>query len=203
MTREYQLNVNNFSGVQSAPYGVAGEECAHFSLLGNRLKLMKEQGVEAKRKAGKFKMIASETDEPRRIYLVQHNFFLLIISMTIHTPCSWFGSPALKDNPHDQCPLKFMAENLQATGFADQAQQESLQREARPSTSSTDSKAIFHNIYTYPWDQDSEFQSGLTSIRGGNTNQHSLKGTTEHDIDLLLQAQCFYFARYEIVPEGH
>lgn len=69
----------------------------------------------------------------------------------------------------------------------------------QPGTRQTDPETIFSNIYDYPWDEDSEFQSGLSSILGSKEEPPSggsTGGPTYHDRDLLLQAQCFYFTRY-------
>lgn len=60
----------------------------------------------------------------------------------------------------------------------------------------TDLETIFSNVYSYPWAQDSDFQSGLSAIFG-NTEQLASEDSIYHDIGLMLQAQCFYFARYE------
>ena len=57
-----------------------------------------------------------------------------------------------------------------------------------------DLEAVFSNIYNYPWNQDSEFRSGLASILGSNQGLDPDR-PVYHDTDLLLQAQCFYFAR--------
>ncbi|OQN98308.1 hypothetical protein B0A48_15587 [Cryoendolithus antarcticus] len=47
---------------------------------------------------------------------------------------------------------------------------------------------IFRRISEYPWDADTEFQSGLSSILGSTSDP----ARTEH---LTARAQCFYFAR--------
>jgi hypothetical protein len=64
--------------------------------------------------------------------------------------------------------------------------------------SSPDPETVFRALSTYPWEQDVEFQDGLSSIAGHADPSTS---TGEVDQDLLLQAQCFYFARYEV--PGH
>nr|OQO18586.1 hypothetical protein B0A51_17007 [Rachicladosporium sp. CCFEE 5018] len=47
---------------------------------------------------------------------------------------------------------------------------------------------MFRQISAYPWDADTEFQSGLSSILGSTSDP----ARTEH---LTARAQCFYFAR--------
>ena len=59
-----------------------------------------------------------------------------------------------------------------------------------------DSTITFSQLSTYPFDTDTEFQSGLATILG-----HPGMSATPEEIsqshDLILQAQCFYFARYD------
>ncbi|KAK6435059.1 hypothetical protein LTR95_008757 [Oleoguttula sp. CCFEE 5521] len=47
---------------------------------------------------------------------------------------------------------------------------------------------LFRQISAYPWDADTEFQSGLSSILGSTSDP----ARNEH---LTARAQCFYFAR--------
>lgn len=50
-------------------------------------------------------------------------------------------------------------------------------------------EAAFQQLDGYPWDSDSEFQSGLLAILGSDPapDQAEL---------LTLRARCFYFSRY-------
>lgn len=50
------------------------------------------------------------------------------------------------------------------------------------------SSYLFNQLDNYPWDEDQEFQGGLTSITGSTEDQAQL----EH---LTLRAKCFYYAR--------
>lgn len=81
-----------------------------------------------------------------------------------------------------------------------------------PSTST-----LYNSILQYPWDQDPDFQSGLTAIMNSNNNNKTSPPGDGHDHDtnpktpqtknlnpdidtdrnndLVIQAQCFYFAR--------
>jgi Family of unknown function (DUF5572) len=93
-----------------------------------------------------------------------------------------------------------MAGIVQAPDPENETPQASSSQPAQPDAFRTDLETTFRNIYTYAWDQDSDFQSGLSSIRG-HTCQASSDGLIGHDLDLLLQAQCFYFARYGISIE--
>jgi len=54
--------------------------------------------------------------------------------------------------------------------------------------SSLDPSYLFHQLDSYPWDDDQEFQGGLRSITGSTEDQAQL----EH---LTLRAKCFYYAR--------
>jgi hypothetical protein len=58
----------------------------------------------------------------------------------------------------------------------------------------TVNEVIFHNLSTYPFEQDAEFQSGLSSILGHPATRASAE-EAEQNADLVLKAQCFYFAR--------
>lgn len=70
---------------------------------------------------------------------------------------------------------------------------------SQDSTSRSDAETIFNNIYTYPWSQDGEFQSGLSSILG-NLERLVSRDMTYEEADILLQAKCFYFARQDKTP---
>lgn len=67
--------------------------------------------------------------------------------------------------------------------------------EAGMSHSQVDLEAMFSQIYLYPWDQDPEFQSGLSSIFG-NAESSTFGPSSRPDSHLLIQAQCFYYARF-------
>lgn len=54
---------------------------------------------------------------------------------------------------------------------------------------------IFHNLSTYPFHTDDEFQSGLAAILGHPETAASAEEVEQH-ADLVLKAKCFYFARY-------
>ena len=59
-------------------------------------------------------------------------------------------------------------------------------------------EAIFQQLESYPWNSDTEFQSGLQAILGPNP-------TPEHAQQLELRARCFYFSRYatsNVLREG-
>lgn len=53
---------------------------------------------------------------------------------------------------------------------------------------SLDSTALFHQLDSYPWDDDQEFQGGLNAILGSVQDPSRV----EH---LTLRAKCYYFAR--------
>jgi len=48
---------------------------------------------------------------------------------------------------------------------------------------------VYEALDSYSWDDDVEFQSGLSAILGSNS-------TPEQAAELTLRARCFYFARY-------
>ena len=74
---------------------------------------------------------------------------------------------------------------------------------SQPSTTPKDRDAIFSEIYHYPWAQDSDFQTGFSSI-AGDTGRDTPDSPVYHEPDLLLQAQCFYYARFEATqPQKH
>lgn len=47
---------------------------------------------------------------------------------------------------------------------------------------------VFEKLETYNWDDDVEFQSGLSAILGTNS-------TPEQAVELTLRARCFYYSR--------
>jgi hypothetical protein len=47
---------------------------------------------------------------------------------------------------------------------------------------------IYESLERYNWDDDVEFQSGLSAILGSNS-------TPEQATELALRARCFYYAR--------
>lgn len=51
---------------------------------------------------------------------------------------------------------------------------------------------VYEALENYNWDDDVEFQSGLSAILGSNS-------TPEQAAELTLRARCFYYARY-IMP---
>lgn len=51
-------------------------------------------------------------------------------------------------------------------------------------------------LENYNWDDDVEFQSGLSAILGSNS-------TPEQATELTLRARCFYYARYVNVHGYH
>jgi hypothetical protein len=67
-------------------------------------------------------------------------------------------------------------------------------RSSQPDAVPPDPSTIFNNIYNYPWEQDIEFQSGLSAILKNN-GEPAPEGETHQEVDLMLQAQCFYFSR--------
>jgi len=69
-----------------------------------------------------------------------------------------------------------------------------------PQTPTSD--AVFHAISTYPFSTDADFQTGLASILGpSSTATVATDSETVRRSDTILQAQCFYFARYETSSE--
>lgn len=58
-----------------------------------------------------------------------------------------------------------------------------------PSGQQYSDEAIFQQLESYPWDSDTEFQSGLQAILGPNPSP-------EQAHQLELRARCFYFSRY-------
>ena len=63
------------------------------------------------------------------------------------------------------------------------------QENSAPSAQQYSHEAIFRQLESYPWDSDTEFQSGLQAILGPNP-------TPEQAQQLELRARCFYFSRY-------
>jgi hypothetical protein len=51
---------------------------------------------------------------------------------------------------------------------------------------------VYETLETYDWDNDVEFQAGLSAILGTNS-------TPEQAAELTLRARCFYYSRYVIV----
>jgi len=47
---------------------------------------------------------------------------------------------------------------------------------------------VYADLECYGWDNDAEFQSGLSAILGSNS-------TPEQAAELALRARCFYYAR--------
>jgi hypothetical protein len=64
-----------------------------------------------------------------------------------------------------------------------------------PPTSDPANGLVFHHLSTYPFDQDAEFQSGLSAILGHPDTRASAE-EAQQNADLVLEAQCFFFARY-------
>lgn len=64
----------------------------------------------------------------------------------------------------------------------------STQTTPLPPPSQIQNNEIFHQLDTYPWDTDAEFQSGLQAILGPDPSPYQ----AEH---LTLRARCFYFSR--------
>jgi hypothetical protein len=48
---------------------------------------------------------------------------------------------------------------------------------------------VYEILETYDWDNDVEFQAGLSAILGSNS-------TPEQAAELTLRARCFYYSRY-------
>ncbi|KAK0122365.1 hypothetical protein ONS95_010606 [Cadophora gregata] len=59
--------------------------------------------------------------------------------------------------------------------------------------SAVDDTNIYEHLENYPWDNDKEFQGGLTAILGPNPSPSQLE-------DLTLRAQCFYLSRKKSIP---
>ncbi|KEF54674.1 uncharacterized protein A1O9_09116 [Exophiala aquamarina CBS 119918] len=53
---------------------------------------------------------------------------------------------------------------------------------------------IYHGLSTYPFAQDPEYQSGLATILG-HPERAASPQEIEQEVELVLQVQCFYFAR--------
>lgn len=51
------------------------------------------------------------------------------------------------------------------------------------------SNDVFEALERYDWDEDVEFQAGLSAILGSNSSP-------EQATELALRARCFYFARF-------
>lgn len=51
---------------------------------------------------------------------------------------------------------------------------------------------IYEALENYDWDNDVEFQSGLSAILGSNS-------TPEQAAELTLRARCFYYTRCALV----
>lgn len=66
----------------------------------------------------------------------------------------------------------------------------SAQEEVAPTQ---DAAAVYEQIEQYPWDTDSEFQSGLAAILGPDPSP-------EQEAKLSTRARCFYFSRYNPYP---
>jgi hypothetical protein len=52
---------------------------------------------------------------------------------------------------------------------------------------------VYEALERYSWDDDVEFQSGLSAILGSNS-------TPEQAAELALRARCFYYARCVLRP---
>ncbi|KAF2755199.1 hypothetical protein EJ05DRAFT_488727 [Pseudovirgaria hyperparasitica] len=52
---------------------------------------------------------------------------------------------------------------------------------------------MFSRVEQYPWDEDEEFQGGLTAILGSSSSP-------EQAAELTLRARCFYFSRKFSIP---
>lgn len=57
-----------------------------------------------------------------------------------------------------------------------------------PAATELDSTILFHQLDSYPWDEDQEFQGGLRAILGSVSDP----GQVSH---LTLRARCYYYAR--------
>ena len=55
-------------------------------------------------------------------------------------------------------------------------------------TAPDDLNDVYASLENYNWDDDAEFQSGLSAILGSNSSP-------EQASELALRARCFYYAR--------
>jgi len=55
---------------------------------------------------------------------------------------------------------------------------------------------VYEALERYNWDDDVEFQSGLSAILGSNS-------TPEQAAELALRARCFYYARYARISHSY
>ena len=55
-------------------------------------------------------------------------------------------------------------------------------------TSPASDGQIFERMENYPWNEDAEFQGGLTAILGPSPSPEQAQ-------ELTLRARCFYYAR--------
>jgi hypothetical protein len=64
------------------------------------------------------------------------------------------------------------------------------------------SQSVFERLRTYSFQKDPEFAKGLAIILG-----HPQSPATEAEIsredDLVLQAKCFFFSRYNLITDTH
>ena len=86
---------------------------------------------------------------------------------------------------HPAPPLNAQAEPFESTTAAQSAQNSSI---PNPDIQ------VYQRLSTYPFHQDAEFLSGLAAILGHPDTPPSIE-ELEENADLVLQAQCFYFAR--------
>ena len=56
------------------------------------------------------------------------------------------------------------------------------------SVAATATDDVYESLDSYSWDDDAEFQSGLSAILGNNSSP-------EQASELTLRARCFYYAR--------
>ncbi|KAF2006240.1 hypothetical protein P154DRAFT_481976 [Amniculicola lignicola CBS 123094] len=61
------------------------------------------------------------------------------------------------------------------------------------STTHPSPDSAFQALETYPWDDDVEFQAGLSAILGSNSSP-------EQATELTLRARCFYYSRKYSTP---
>ena len=54
---------------------------------------------------------------------------------------------------------------------------------------------VYEALEKYNWDDDVEFQTGLSAILGSNSSP-------EQAAELALRARCFYYARYMILRDS-
>lgn len=66
--------------------------------------------------------------------------------------------------------------------------------QAQSSPTLPDPDTIFRRLQSYPFEQDPEFQAGITAIHK-RTAPPTFNGEADHDAELLLELQCFYFGR--------